>query len=154
MKKVIAGLEESITKGTIPNRGDLLCLNASLAPGVCPQGMSHLWNYTVSTVGSVWSPLHHLFLREEVISIHSGVMPLLVRDSSAHTDMTHLYTQVFFFWLVAAWVKSRAERPSVSGVNRQLHVQIGCKLGIRNRKDELTKQAKRNKLQIKKPEGN
>ena len=48
----------------------------------------------------------------------------------------------FFFWLVAAWVKSRAERPSVSGVNRQLHVQIGCKLGIRNRKDELTKQAK------------
>ena len=61
--------------------------------------------------------------------------------------------EVFFFWLVAAWVKSRAERPSVSGVNRQLHVQIGCKLGIRNRKDELTKQAKRNKLQIK-PEGN
>ena len=56
--------------------------------------------------------------------------------------------------LVAAWVKSRAERPSVSGVNRQLHVQIGCKLGIRNRNDELTKQAKRNKLQIKKPEGN
>ena len=54
----------------------------------------------------------------------------------------------FFFWLVAAWVKSRAERPSVSGVNRQLHVQIGCKLGIRNRKDELTKQAKRNELQI------
>ena len=48
-----------------------------------------------------------------------------------------------FFWLGAAWVKSRAERPSVSGVNRQLHVQIGCKLGIRNRKDELTKQAKR-----------
>ena len=60
---------------------------------------------------------------------------------------------LFFFWLGAAWVKSRAERPSVSGVNRQLHVQIGCKLGIRNRKDELTKQAKRNKLQIK-PEGN
>ena len=60
---------------------------------------------------------------------------------------------IFFFWLVAAWVKSRAERPSVSRVNRQLHVQIGCKLGIRNRKDELTKQAKRNKLQIK-PEGN
>ena len=59
----------------------------------------------------------------------------------------------FFFWLVAAWVKSRAERPSVSGVNRQLHVQIGCKLGIRNRKDELTKQTRRNKLQIK-PEGN
>ena len=57
-------------------------------------------------------------------------------------------TWPFFFWLVAAWVKSRAERPSVSGVNRQLHVQIGCKLGIRNRKDELTKQAKRNELQI------
>ena len=42
----------------------------------------------------------------------------------------------YFFWLVAAWVKSRAERPSVSGVNRQLHVQIGCKLRIRNRKDK------------------
>ena len=56
--------------------------------------------------------------------------------------------KVFFFWLGAAWVKSRAERPSVSGVNRQLHVQIGCKLGIRNREDELTKQAKRNELQI------
>ena len=53
-----------------------------------------------------------------------------------------------FFWLDAAWVKSRAERPSVSGVNRQLHVQIGCKLRIGNRKDELTKQAKRNKLRI------
>ena len=26
-------------------------------------------------------------------------------------------------------------------MNRQLHVQIGCKLVIRNRKDELTKQA-------------
>ena len=62
---------------------------------------------------------------------------------SKSKDMKHL-----FFWLVAAWVKSRAERPSVSGVNRQLHVQIGCKLGIRNRKDELTKQAKRNELQI------
>ena len=24
---------------------------------------------------------------------------------------------LFFFWLGAAWVKSRAERPSVSGVN-------------------------------------
>ena len=31
----------------------------------------------------------------------------------------------------------------------ELHVQIGCKLGIGNRKDELTKQARRNKLRIK-----
>ena len=53
----------------------------------------------------------------------------------------------FFFWLVAAWVKSRAERPSVSGVNRQLHVQIGCKLGIRNRKDEF--QSKQNETNYK-----
>ena len=60
----------------------------------------------------------------------------------------HFWILQVFFWLVAAWVKSRAERPSVSGVSRQLHVQIGCKLGIRNRKDELTKQAKRNELQI------
>ena len=60
------------------------------------------------------------------------------------TPQTNTQSQqvAIFFWLGAAWVKSRAERPSVSGVNRQLHVQIGCKLGIRNRKDELTKQAK------------
>ena len=69
-----------------------------------------------------------------------------------HKDKV-VWESLFFFWLGAAWVKSRAERPSVSGVNRQLHVQIGCKLGIRNRKDELTKQAKRNKLRIK-PGGN
>ena len=74
-------------------------------------------------------------------------------EASAIARVPRKCLVVFFFWLVAAWVKSRAERPSVSGVNRQLHVQIGCKLRIRNRKDELTKQAKRNKLQIK-PEGN
>ena len=56
--------------------------------------------------------------------------------------------EMVFFWLVAAWVKSRAERPSVSGVNRQLHVQIGCKLGIRNRKDELIKQARRSNYKL------
>ena len=54
-----------------------------------------------------------------------------------HLQMGLRKGMAFFFWLVAAWVKSRAERPSVSVVNRQLHVQIGCKLGIRNRKDEL-----------------
>ena len=31
---------------------------------------------------------------------------------------------LFFFWLGAAWVKFRAERPSVSGVNRQLHICV------------------------------
>ena len=76
-----------------------------------------------------------------------------LREAAINLLRTILQPDDLFFWLVAAWVKSRAERPSVSGVNRQLHVQIGCKLGIRNRKDELTKQAKRNKLQIK-PEGN
>ena len=59
----------------------------------------------------------------------SGLDPLEMHNQS------HLLQD--FFWLVAAWVKSLAERPSVSVVNRQLHVQIGCKLGIRNRKDEL-----------------
>ena len=54
-----------------------------------------------------------------------------------HFSTAGLVVLTLFFWLVAAWVKSRAERPSVSVVNRQLHVQIGCKLGIRNRKDEL-----------------
>ena len=81
-------------------------------------------------------------------------VPLRARQRGGVSVQPHgAYGDSFFFWLVAAWVKSRAERPSVSGVNRQLHVQIGCKLGVRNRKDELTKQAKRNKLQIK-PEGN
>ena len=75
------------------------------------------------------------------------------RDIAAEKGIEAKWDFFFFFWLVAAWVKSRAERPSVSGVNRQLHVQIGCKLGISNRKDELTRQAKRNKLQIR-PEGN
>ena len=75
-----------------------------------------------------------------------------VRGGAPFSQRSELATACFF-WLGAAWVKSRAERPSVSGVNRQLHVQIGCKLGIGNRKDELTKQAKRNKLRIK-PGGN
>ena len=88
---------------------------------------------------------------------HSFYMPVsAIRGLFSQLLTVPLYRQpntlgwpyLFFFWLVAAWVKSRAERPSVSGVNRQLHVQIGCKLGIRNRKDELTKQAKRNELQI------
>ena len=83
----------------------------------------------------------------------SGVRILDAVPSIKLVGKTHRKGEVLFFLLVAAWVKSRAERPSVSGVNRQLHVQIGCKLGIRNRKDELTKQTKRNKLQIK-PEGN
>ena len=72
----------------------------------------------------------------------------LLDCSSSCMDMVWLEKPTFFFWLVAAWVKSRAERPSVSGVNRQLHVQIGCKLGIRNRKDELTKQAKRTNYKL------
>ncbi len=42
-----------------------------------------------------------------------------------------LSLQKAFFWLGAAWVKSRAERPSVSGVSEQLHIQIGCKLRIK-----------------------
>ena len=75
------------------------------------------------------------------------------KEAARGSPAREVTCRILFFWLVAAWVKSRAERPSVSGVNRQLHVQIGCKLGIRNRKDELTKQAKRNKLQIK-PKGN
>ena len=52
-----------------------------------------------------------------------------------------------FFLLGAAWVKSRAERPSVSEVNRQLHIQIGCKLIITVR-DELQRQASQNKFRI------
>ena len=58
-----------------------------------------------------------------------GFHPILV----ANARVDWLAMDDDFFWLVAAWVKSRAERPSVSGVNRQLHVQIGCKLIIRNR---------------------
>ena len=62
--------------------------------------------------------------------------PIALRGDTKHLQPNMLGKVVLiFFWLVAAWVKSRAERPSVSVVNRQLHVQIGCKLGIRNRKD-------------------
>ena len=68
------------------------------------------------------------------ITIDTPFLPLSHGFSRIRSPAT---AHVFFFWLIAAWVKSRAERPSVSVVNRQLHVQIGCKLGIRNRKDEL-----------------
>ena len=50
-----------------------------------------------------------------------------------------------FFLLGAAWVRSRAERPSVSQVSGQLHVQFGCKLSskltrkrIRQAENKLT----------------
>ena len=50
-----------------------------------------------------------------------------------------------FFLLGAAWVKFRAERPSVSEVSGQLHVQIGCKLRIkRTRRIETSKQGNTN----------
>ena len=39
-----------------------------------------------------------------------------------------------FFWLGAAWVKSRAERPSVSGVNR--HREVTCRIQKWNIKAE------------------
>ena len=85
-------------------------------------------------------------LKESVtilINLFGSVMPPFEEAYPLGSKVVGLF---FFFWLGAAWVKSRAERPSVSGVNRQLHVQIGCKLGIRNRKDELTKQAKGSKV--------
>ena len=62
-----------------------------------------------------------------VINSHNGLEELIIEFERGGLVCE-------FFWLGAAWVKSRAERPSVSGVNRQLHVQIGCKLVIRNRK--------------------
>ena len=102
----------------------------------------------MAVLGALRSWEDVLSRRRVVLFTHSeAVRGSFLKSWSANEE------RQFFFWLVAAWVKSRAERPSVSGVNRQLHVQIGCKLGVRNRKDELTKQAKRNKLQIK-PEGN
>ena len=102
----------------------------------------------MAVLGALRSWEDVLSRRRVVLFTHSeAVRGSFLKSWSANEE------RQFFFWLVAAWVKSRAERPSVSGVNRQLHVQIGCKLGIRNRKDELTKQAKRNESQIK-PEGN
>ena len=41
---------------------------------------------------------------------------------------TELQKIMLFFLLEAAWVRSRAERPSVREVSGQLHVQFGCKL--------------------------
>ena len=85
--------------------------------------------------------LHHLMdafrITAELSSAHLreiAVQQLGLLEEEVTADCQ---VSMAFFWLVAAWVKSRAERPSVSVVNRQLHVQIGCKLGIRNRKDEL-----------------
>ena len=77
---------------------------------------------------------------------HEVPWPSQYKEGGRHPFCTPRSTLSWlFFWLVAAWVKSRAERPSVSVVNRQLHVQIGCKLGIRNRKDEFqSKQSETN----------
>ena len=76
--------------------------------------------------------------RKGKLTIDPTLPPFQVVSCVSQQQPAHeVSVQQLFFWLVAAWVKSRAERPSVSVVNRQLHVQIGCKLGIRNRKDEL-----------------
>ena len=47
-----------------------------------------------------------------------------------------------FFLLEAAWVKSRAERPSVSEVSGQLHVQFGCKLSSKLAKKRIKQDSK------------
>ena len=66
--------------------------------------------------------------------------PPMVDSRSTSPSLTLMTSSgtLRLFWLGAAWVKSRAECPSVSEVNWQLHVQIGCKLRIRNRTDELS----------------
>ena len=64
------------------------------------------------------------------------------------TEASHKTGQAlrhFFFLLGAAWVRSRAERPSVSEVSGQLRVQFGCKLS-----SKLTqKRIKQSKQQIR-----
>ena len=57
----------------------------------------------------------------------------------------HTTTTKNFFLLEAAWVRSRAERPSVSEVSGQLRVQFGCKLSSKLTK----KRIKQGKQQIK-----
>ena len=46
------------------------------------------------------------------------------------------------FLLEAAWIKSRAERPSVSEVSGQLHVQFGCKLTSKFAKERIKQNSK------------
>ena len=43
-----------------------------------------------------------------------GLRPRSPNSGAAWDTLPHLACSWFFFWLVAAWVKSRAERPSVS----------------------------------------
>ena len=59
----------------------------------------------------------------------------------------------FFFLLGAAWVKSRAGAPFSQLSEQATACTNRMQIKNQNRKDELTKQAKRNKLRIK-PEGN
>ena len=57
-----------------------------------------------------------------------------------------------FFLLGAAWVRSQAERPSVSEVSGQLRVQFGCKLSSKLTKKRIKQgkqQIKDTKFQIK-----
>ena len=58
-----------------------------------------------------------------------------------------LRSSFFFFLLGAAWVKSGAERPSVSG-ELATACASRCELRIKNHTNELTKQARRSKLRI------
>ena len=67
------------------------------------------------------TPLSIATLRKESrISSSSPAHSILIFIAIAFTNT--------FFLLGAAWARSRAERPSVSEVSGQLHVQFGCKL--------------------------
>ena len=62
----------------------------------------------------------------------------------AFSTSLHLMELVGPFLLEAAWVKSRAERPSVSEVSGQLHVQFGCKLTSKLAKERIKQKQRTN----------
>ena len=71
----------------------------------------------------------------------------MVTRQSARTfihDVGELSNICSFFLLEAAWIKSRAERPSVSEVSGQLYVQFGCKLTSKLAKEQIEQKQRTN----------
>ena len=65
-------------------------------------------------------------------------------SSTLKRGLQEWFDGVDFFLLEAAWVKSRAERPSVSEVSGQLHVQFGCKLTSKLAKERIKQKQQTN----------
>ena len=88
-------------------------------------------------------PRTHVERRHHGGFLHAGFQTALSAQRLVTPSSRHAHLP--FFLVGAAWVRSRAERPSVSEVSGQLRVQFGCKLSSKLSK----KRIKQGKQQIK-----